>query len=187
MPSHSARDPSPLWSPSLHLNLTHPHQPSYTLSTTSPLLAVLPRICSSPVARLSRASTPGEKNSGKPEQAPGGHNRPLVPRWAPRLTILILYINTITKVELEFCLIIHSRFYSLLQFLPLSSLPSPTLLIIYLDHSSLPLTLYFLLLEFWPTKLIIQRTFHILSTATPPFYSQSWETTIPRWERKRQQ
>jgi hypothetical protein len=26
-PTHDARDPSPLCSPSLHLNLTHPHQP----------------------------------------------------------------------------------------------------------------------------------------------------------------
>jgi len=41
VPSHGARDPSPLWSPSLHLNLTHPHQPSCVLSTASPLLTRL--------------------------------------------------------------------------------------------------------------------------------------------------
>jgi hypothetical protein len=41
VPSRRARDPSPLCSPSLHLNLTHPHQPSCALSTASPLLTRL--------------------------------------------------------------------------------------------------------------------------------------------------
>jgi len=40
-PTHDARDPSPLCSPSLHLNLTHPHQPSCAHSTASPLLTRL--------------------------------------------------------------------------------------------------------------------------------------------------
>jgi hypothetical protein len=31
-----------------------------------------------------------------------------VPRWAPRLAILVLYINAIIEVELEFCLTMHS-------------------------------------------------------------------------------
>jgi hypothetical protein len=45
-------------------------------------------------------------------------------------------------VELEFRPAMHSKFYSLLRFLPLSSLPSPALLTIHPDYSSLPLTLY---------------------------------------------
>ena len=37
----------------------------------------------------------------------------------PRLTILVLCINAIIEVDLEFCLIIYSRFYFLPRFLPL--------------------------------------------------------------------
>jgi hypothetical protein len=39
------------------------------LSTASPLLTCLAWMCSSPVARLSRALTPGEKDSGESERA----------------------------------------------------------------------------------------------------------------------
>ena len=41
----------------------------YALSIASPLLTHLAWVCSSPVARLLRASTPGEKDSGELEQA----------------------------------------------------------------------------------------------------------------------
>jgi hypothetical protein len=47
---------------------------------------------------------------------------------------------------------------------------SPALLAIYPDHSSLPLTLYFYLLEFRPMKLVIRRTSYILFTANPLFH-----------------
>ena len=63
---------------------------------------------SSQVAVLSRASTLGEKDLGEPEQAPGGRDGFLVLEWAPGLTILVLYTNVITEVELEFYLAIHS-------------------------------------------------------------------------------
>jgi hypothetical protein len=57
---------------------------------------------------LSRILTPGEKDLKELEQAPGGYNRLLVPRYGPRLVILALYVNAIIEVELEFCLIIYS-------------------------------------------------------------------------------
>jgi hypothetical protein len=67
----------------LHLNLTHPHPSSPASIVRSPPPHLYPPvsvvICSSPVARLSRASTAGEKNSGEPEQAPGRAVPCLVP------------------------------------------------------------------------------------------------------------
>jgi hypothetical protein len=118
-PSYRARDTPPLCSPSAFIMLSPPPH------LCSP---VSPGMCPSPVALLSRASTPGEKDSGEPEWAPG--------IWmGSRLTILVLCINAIVEVELEFCLAMHSRFYSLSRFLPLSPLPSPALLAVHLDHS----------------------------------------------------
>jgi len=70
--------------PTTHVTPRRSAHPRFT--STSPILTsllvrtlpphlcspVLPRMCSSPVARLSRASTPGEKDSRELEQTPGG-------------------------------------------------------------------------------------------------------------------
>ncbi|KAF4617067.1 hypothetical protein G7Y89_g15080 [Cudoniella acicularis] len=53
----------------------------------------------------------------------------------------------------------------------LSTLPSPALLAIHLGYSSLPSSFYFSSLEFRSTKLVIRRTSHIRSIASPPFLS----------------
>ena len=106
--SHRARDTSPLCSPSLHLNLTHPHRPSCahsTLTSAHPfcLGCAIPRSRGCRERQLLARRIQGSQNGLR-----GARDGPLVPRWAPKLTILVLCINAITEVELEFCLVIHS-------------------------------------------------------------------------------
>jgi len=55
-----------------------------------------------------KISISNEKDLGEPELAPGGYNGLLVLRWAPRLIILVLYINTIAEIDSEFYLKMYS-------------------------------------------------------------------------------
>jgi hypothetical protein len=69
VPSHLARDHSPLYSPSLHLNLTHPHRPPLCAPPPHLYSPILPGMYLSPVARLSRTLTPNKKDSRELERA----------------------------------------------------------------------------------------------------------------------
>lgn len=81
-PSHahvtSRRSTHPRFTPTSPI-LTRPHQPSCAHSIASPLLTRLTWVYSSPVGRLSRASTPGEKDSEEPERAPSAIRRRQIP------------------------------------------------------------------------------------------------------------
>jgi len=112
--SHRARDTSPLCLPSLYLNLIHPYRPSCTHST---LISAHPFCLGYTISRsrdYRERQLLARRIQGSQNGLRGARDRPLVPRWTPRLIILILYINAIIEIKLEFCLIIYSWFYSLL-------------------------------------------------------------------------
>jgi hypothetical protein len=171
-------------SPSLHLNLTI-HRPPlcalHRLTSAHPFCLG----CTHPRSRGCRErQLLARRIQGSQNGLRGGRDGPLVPRWAPRLIILVLCINAITEVELEFCLAMHFSLLILLSAailsLKFSSLAgSPCC-------SSRPflsaLTLCLSLLKFRPTKPVIRRTSHLRPAANLPFFilkvnCSLWETS----------
>src|ERR1700710_723407 len=102
--------PSPLCSPSLHLNLTHPHQPSRALSTASPLLTRLAWDVLIPGRAAVESVNSWREGFRGARTGPGGAVMgPWYQDGLPDFTILVLCINAIAEVELEFCLAMLSR------------------------------------------------------------------------------
>jgi hypothetical protein len=196
-PSHIAHDPSPLYSPSLHPNLTHPHHLSRAHSTTSPLLTplawdvVIPGRATVESVNFWREGFRGARiGSGGPSWAPGirmgsrSHYPSVVYQCYYRGGVGILPCNAL--------LILLSAAIFFLKFSSLARSP-------YYSISTIPLclqrsTLFIIGIPIYQAS-DTKNFSHSVHSKPSLFYlespgifrSQSRETTVPRWARKRQQ